>query len=84
MILRWLIFISVMIALQWYSFQALKTVFKTQWIQWMYISVSLIIVFQFVIGIIFEMGFIYIFPSLLILVTFQLIIIPFVIIVDIS
>ena len=84
MILRWIIFISVMLALQWYSFQALKTVFKTQWIQWMYIAISLIIVFQFIIGILFETGFNYIFPSLLILVIFQLIIIPFVFIEDIT
>jgi uncharacterized protein len=84
MILRWIIFIFVMLALQWYSFQALKTVFKSQWIQWIYITVSLIVVLQFIIGIIFESGFNYIFPSLLILVIFQLIIIPFVFIEDIT
>jgi len=84
MILRWIIFIFVMLALQWYSFQAVKTVFKSQWIQWIYITVSLIVVLQFIIGIIFESGFNYIFPSLLILVIFQLIIIPFVFIEDIT
>ena len=84
MILRWLIFIFVMLALQWYSFQALKTVFKTQSIQWIYIAISFIIVFQFIIGIIFETGFNYIFPSLLILVIFQLIIIPFIFTEDIT
>ncbi len=83
MILRWLLFIAFMLFLQCYSLQALKTIFKTQWIHWLYSVISSIIVLQFIIGIIYETGFTYVFPSLLILLVFQLLIIPFVFVEDI-
>ncbi len=84
MILRWLLFVAFMLFLQWYSLQALKTIVKFHWLHWLYTAVSFIIIIQFVVGITYEIGFNYVFPSLLLLVIFQLLIIPFVFIEDIA
>ena len=84
MILRWLLFVAFMLFLQWYSLQALKTIVKAQSIHWLYTAISSIIIIQFVVGITYEIGFNYVFPSLLLLVIFQLLIIPFVFIEDIA
>ena len=84
MILRWLLFVAFMLFLQWYSLQALKTIVRFHWIHWLYTAVSFIIIIQFVVGITYEIGFNYVFPSLLLLVIFQLLIIPFVFIEDIA
>ena len=45
---RWIIFILIYIAIDVYAFQALRTLSKNQWIQWLYVAVSAIILGLFI------------------------------------
>ena len=46
--LRWIIFIIVCSILSFYSFQALKTVTRHQWIYWIYLVISVLIIGNFI------------------------------------
>ena len=48
MIVRWVIFLLIYFLMGWYSFQAVKTVTKNQWIHYVYIAVSVLIVGNFI------------------------------------
>jgi hypothetical protein len=41
--IRWILFITFYVVLDWYAFQALKTVTKSTWIYWIYWLVSLLV-----------------------------------------
>jgi predicted MPP superfamily phosphohydrolase len=51
--LRWIIFIAIYILIDIYSFQAIKTLTKNQWIYGIYIFISLIVLFT----LIYQLGF---------------------------
>lgn len=46
--MRWVIFIVIYIVLSFYSFQAVKTVFKTNWIQYLFIGLVVLILGNFI------------------------------------
>ena len=82
MIVRWLLFIAFIICLQWYSSQALKTVFKNTWIQYGFYSINIAVVVNFIlqITVLSKKGlmtpfFTYSFGLFLLLVIFQILII---------
>jgi len=51
--IRWIITLSIFIALDIYAFQAFKTVFKSSWLQWVYYGISILflgaLVYQFTV-----------------------------------
>ena len=51
--IRWIIFIAVYILIDIYSFQAIKTLTKNNWIYGVYIFISLIVLFT----LIYQLGF---------------------------
>jgi len=46
--MRWVIFVVIYIVLSFYSFQAVKTVFKTNWIQYLFIGLVVLILGNFI------------------------------------
>lgn len=46
--MRWVIFVIIYIVLSFYSFQAVKTVFKTNWIQYLFIGLVVLILGNFI------------------------------------
>ncbi|MBT8309116.1 MAG: metallophosphoesterase [Flavobacteriaceae bacterium] len=46
--LRWVIFISFYILLSIYGFQAIKTIFKTNWVQYVFIAIAILIIGNFI------------------------------------
>lgn len=45
---RWIIFLLVYAVIDWYAFQAMKTLSKNRWMRYLYIAVSLLVVGNFV------------------------------------
>ena len=64
MIIRWFFFISIIIALNWYSSLAIKTITKNPWIYYGYILLNFTILLNFIIQIIFKSFTTYFFYSL--------------------
>ncbi len=83
--LRWIIFISVYLALSLYSLQALKTVSRYPWVYYLFIAISLLVlgnfVYQFALGgddgRVLSIPKSYAFGFLITAITFQLITILF-------
>lgn len=46
--MRWVIFVVIYIVLSFYSFQAVKTVFKTNWIQYLFVGLVVLILGNFI------------------------------------
>jgi len=46
--LRWIIFISFFLLLSIYGFQAIKTIFKNNWVQYLFIAVAILIIGNFI------------------------------------
>jgi len=46
--MRWVIFVVIYIVLSFYSFQAVKTVFKTNWVQYLFIGLVVLILGNFI------------------------------------
>ncbi|WP_340200456.1 metallophosphoesterase [Ascidiimonas sp. W6] len=84
--LRWTTFIFIYSIIDWYAFQAVKTLTKNQWVHYVYIAVSVIVVgnfiLQFVIsndaGRVLTPAKSYAFGFLITLMTLKLSILPFV------
>ena len=85
MILRWILFIIILIGFNWYSSLAIKTITKNPWIYYCYFLVNLLIIVNFVIQIIFKNFSTYFFYSLglvMVSVIFQISIVVFLIFED--
>jgi len=85
MILRWILFIIILIGFNWYSSLAIKTITKNPWIYYCYLLVNLLIIVNFVIQIIFKNFSTYFFYSLglvMVSVIFQISIVVFLIFED--
>ena len=85
MILRWFIFLLVIIGFNWYSSLAIKTITKNSWIYYTYLLVNLLILVNFVIQITLKNYSSYFFYSLglvLVSVVFQISVIVFLLVED--
>ena len=71
-----------MLIIQWYSSHSISIVFNENLITSGYLTISILITLQFIVGISYKIGFNFVFSSLMILVVFQLVIIPFLLIED--
>lgn len=82
---RWVVFVVIYVIIDWYTFQAIKTITKNQWLHYVYIGVSILVVgnfiFQFLVsndtGRVLTTPKSYAFGFLLTLMTLKLTILPF-------
>ena len=85
MTVRWLIFLLIYVLIGWYAFQAVKTATKNQWIHYLYLLISVLVIGNFMLQmLVFDngnrgltMAKSYAFGFLLTMMLFQLLIIPF-------
>jgi hypothetical protein len=82
--LRWIIFAIIFFLLTFYGFQAIKTVFKSPWVQYLFIGVGVLVVGYFIIqfslsteGRVLSPAKSYAFGFLLSFMAFNLVLIPF-------
>ncbi len=54
--LRWILFLAVYAAVDWYAFQSLKTVTRSSWVHWLYWIVSILVLGNFIYHIVFYTG----------------------------
>ncbi|XLS29780.1 metallophosphoesterase [Flavobacteriaceae bacterium M23B6Z8] len=82
---RWIIFVVIYIIIDWYAFQAIKTLTRNQWLHYLHIGISLLVVGNFIFQFVFsnDTGRVltpaksYAFGFLLTLMTLKLAVLPF-------